>query len=144
MNLQKILFKSTNNFFLQLLRYGFVGGVAFAVDFGLLYILTEYVNLHFLLSATISFIAGLLINYFLSKRWVFNKSSVKNKSTEFWIFALIGIVGLGINNLFLWVFTIYVSVHYMASKIITTVIVFFWNFLARKYILFNTTDKQEK
>ena len=141
-NLKKIFIQSTNNTFLQLFRYAFVGGVAFVADFGLLYVLTEYAHFHYLLSATLAFIVGLVINYLLSKIWVFSSNTIKKQWVEFAVFALIGVVGLGLNNLFLWVFTDYCSIHYMFSKVLTTIIVFFWNFLARKFILFNsTTDK---
>ena len=137
MNLRTLLVESTNNTFLQLFRYTFVGGCAFLFDFGLLWFLTEKGHWHYLLSATLSFLVGLFVNYFLSKIWVFNTSILKNKGLEFLIFALIGIVGLGLNNLFLWVFTDLCSIYYMISKILTTGIVYFWNFFARKKILFN-------
>ena len=129
---------TTNNVFLQFFRYTFVGGFAFIIDFSLLYILTSCYHLHYLFSATVSFLAGLFINYSLSKVWVFNKSTIKNKTLEFLIFSLIGIIGLGFNNLFLWVLTDVLSVFYMTSKIITAIFVFLWNFIARKYILFNS------
>lgn len=140
MNLKKIL-HPTNNTLHQLFRYSFVGGVAFAVDFGLLYVLTEYAHLHYLLSATLSFLVGLIVNYILSKMWVFQTGTISNRWAEFAVFAVIGVVGLGFNNLFLWFFTEYCSIYYMVSKILTTIIVFFWNFFARKFILFNKKEE---
>lgn len=137
---KKIFINSTNNTFLQLFRYAFVGGVAFIVDFGLLYALTEYVHFHYLLSASFAFIVGLVINYSLSKIWVFSSNTIKKRWIEFAVFSLIGIVGLGLTNLFLWVFTDYCSIHYMFSKVLTTIIVFFWNFFVRKIILFNSNS----
>ncbi len=60
---KKIFYGASDNLLIQFVRYFFVGGFAFIVDFGLLYILTEYAGLHYLLSATLSFIAGLVVNY---------------------------------------------------------------------------------
>ena len=136
MNLNSIFIKSTNSIFIQFFRYFFVGGFAFIVDFGLLYILTEFVHFHYLLSASLSFFAGLILNYFLSTIWVFNKSKIKSKSAEFFIFAAIGLIGLGLNALFMWIFTDLLVLYYLISKIITTMLVYFWNFFARKFILF--------
>lgn len=131
------LFKApTENFLIQLFRYGFVGGAAFIVDYGILILLTELFGLHYLLSATISFLLGLITNYLLSISWVFNKRSVSNRWTEFFIFSVIGIIGLGLNNLIMYLCTEKVLIHYTISKIVATVIVFFWNFLARKALLF--------
>ncbi|GHU80645.1 hypothetical protein FACS1894145_7230 [Bacteroidia bacterium] len=137
MKLEKIFVTGTNNTLLQLFRYTIVGGGAFVVDFGLLYMLTHFLHLHYLLSATISFIAGLLVNYVFSTLWVFNKKTVRNKYLEFLIFAIIGVIGLGFNDLFMWIFTDRCGLYYMWSKVITTAVVYFWNFFARKYVLFN-------
>jgi len=135
--LEKIFVGETNNTFLQFFRYLFVGGGAFAVDYGLFLFFTYFLHLYYLLSATLSFIAGLLVNYFLSTSWVFNKRTVKNKYDEFLFFCDIGVIGLGFNVLFLWIFTGCLGIYPWLSKIITTAIVYFWNFFARKYILFN-------
>lgn len=128
--------KKTDNTFLQLIRYTIVGGFAFLIDFGTLYILTEFVNLHYLLSAGIAFILGLLTNYFLSIRWVFDTRIVRDKKLEFIIFAVIGLLGLGLNELFLWIFTDLLDIYYLVSKILTSMLVYLWNFFARKRILF--------
>lgn len=126
----------TDNTFFQLFRYTFVGGLAFVVDFGLLYLLTEFANFHYLTSAAIAFVAGLVVNYVLSKLWVFNKSSYKNKVAEFLMFALIGVIGLGFTELLMWLFTDIFGAYYIISKILTTMLVYFWNFFARKFMIF--------
>ena len=44
-------------------------------------------------------------------------------------------IGLLLTELFLW-FGDLLSVHFMLSKVVATVIVFFWNYLARKFIVY--------
>ena len=136
MSLQKLLIDETNHWFPQLIRYIFVGGLAFLVDYGLLFLLTEAAGMHYLFSATLSFIAGLLTNYFISIRWIFRQSKLQSRLTEFLIFGIIGIIGLGLNNLFLYALTEYLHLHYLLSKLITAAIVMLWNFLGRRIILF--------
>lgn len=136
---RKTLFvDKTESTLIQLFRYTFVGGLAFIVDFGTLYLLTEFINLHYLISAAAAFILGLLTNYFLSVKWVFSNRTIDSRGIEFLLFAVIGLIGLGLNELFLWIFTDLFSIYYLFSKIITAVFVYFWNFLARKYVLFNS------
>lgn len=132
----KLFYGSTDKLLVQFVRYFFVGGFAFVVDFGLLYILTEYARLHYLLSATLSFIAGLLVNYIISCLWVFNGSKFKNRLVEFLFFAAIGVVGLALNDTLIWLFTDCIGTHYMFSKIVAAAIVYLWNFFARKYLVF--------
>lgn len=131
------LFKEkTNNTFIQLFRYTFAGGIAFIVDFGSLFCLTEFFSIHYLISAAFAFILGLTTNYLLSIIWVFSSRNVGKKWLEFIIFAIIGIIGLGMNEFVIWFFTEKAMFHYLLSKIISTIIVYSWNFFARKYLLF--------
>jgi len=130
------LHEPSDNVFIQLFRYGFVGGTAFVVDFSVLYVLTRFAGLYYLLSAAIAFIIGLAVNYLLSISWVFNRRKVNNRFSELFIFTVIGIVGLLLTSLLMWLFTEQAGLFYLISKIITTAIVLIWNFTARKLILF--------
>ncbi|OUN70871.1 GtrA family protein [Barnesiella sp. An55] len=132
----KLFYGTTDKLLIQFVRYFFVGGFAFVVDFGLLYILTEYAGLHYLLSATLSFIAGLLVNYIISCLWVFSNSKFKSRIVEFLFFAAIGVVGLVLNDFLIWLFTDCIGTHYMFSKIVAAAVVYLWNFFARKYLVF--------
>jgi len=139
-----ILKNLTNNLFrdhtdktrIQLFRYIFVGGAAFLVDFTSLFILTQYFGIFYLISAAVAFILGLIANYFLSVKWVFNNRKLENRSFEFGVFAIIGMAGLGLNEFLIWFFTQDIQIFYLFSKILAAVIILFWNFFARKFILF--------
>ena len=135
--LHTVFVAPTNNWMLQLFRYGFVGGVAFLVDYGTLFVLTHYAGVPYLWSAAIAFILGLVTNYLISISWVFQHSGKMRVWQEFVCFAIIGVIGLGLNELIMYVGTDIMHLHYMISKLISTAIVFFWNFFARKFILFN-------
>lgn len=137
MRLFSQLFKEkTENILIQFFRYCFVGGLAFLVDYGLLYLLSDKVGLHYLLSASIAFIAGLVVNYLISTFWVFSESKYQDKRKEFAIFAIIGVIGLGLTEGLMWLFTDLAGLHYMLSKLVTAALVLLWNFIARKVILF--------
>ena len=136
-HIKSFIFSKSDKTSVQLFKYGFVGGIAYCVDFGSLIFLTEVVKIHYLISAAIAFILGLLTNYAISILWVFPKRTLANKRVEFLIFSIIGLVGLGLNEVIIWVFTEFIHYHYLISKILSTVVVFFWNFIARKKILFS-------
>lgn len=133
---QKLLKDQTDKTKIQMFRYLFVGGAAFIVDFLSLFILTEFFGIYYLISAAIAFILGLIANYILSISWVFNKRKLNKRHIEFGVFALIGIVGLGLNEVFIWFFTQDLQIYYLISKILAAVIILFWNFFARKFVLF--------
>ena len=136
---------NTSNTIVQLFRYIWVGGLSFVIDYISLFLFTEYLHINYLISAAIAFILGLITNYQLSTIWVFNNSRLNNKFTEFTIFSIIGIIGLGLNEIIIYICSEFLNLYYMISKLISTVVVFFWNFMGRKYILFtNYNTKQNK
>lgn len=140
MLLRKMLLGNTTNIFIQFFRYTLVGGLAFVVDLGLLFLLTEYAHLYYLVSATLSFLMGLLVNYILSTQWIFRSSKIKNKKIEFILFGLIGVIGLGLNIVLLYFFTDLIGLYYILSKLITAILVYAWNFLGRRYFLFTAKN----
>ena len=125
-------------------KYALVGGVAFLLDFGLLFFLTEYLHVYYVLSATAAFVAGLLCNYILSVYWVFQERALSNRLTEFLVFSLIGVVGLLLNDGLIWSLTEMGGMHYLASKVLAAVVIFFWNFFARRQLLFISRTKVSK
>lgn len=134
--LNKLFKDGTDNLFLQFFRYGFVGGFSFLVDFFLLYFFCDFCGIYYLISAVLSFIISLIVNYILSTYWVFNKNKLNNKVLEFNLFALIGIVGLVFTEILLYLFTDVLGMYYLVSKIFSTIIVLFWNFFARRVMFY--------
>ena len=134
----KVLFTNgTDNTAVQFLRYTLVGACAFAFDFSCLFFLTSYCHVYYLISAAIAFLVGLAVNYALSVAWVFNRRRMNSWFSEFVVFALIGLGGLLLNEVFIWFFTDILLLFYLLSKAISTVLVYLYNFLVRKYVLFS-------
>ena len=97
-----IKFKKTENGYVQFFRYIVVSGLSLFVDFVLLYLFTEFVGLNYLISAIIGYSFGMVVNYLLSIFWVFHTRKYKKKTMiEFTIFVIIGLLGLGLNELLL-------------------------------------------
>ncbi|MDY0001388.1 MAG: GtrA family protein [Polyangia bacterium] len=134
--LGKILRGKQASTMVQFIRYFIVGGLAFLLDMSVLVMLTELAGMHYLVSAIFGFCAGLTLNYILSITWVFSDRALKSVRAEFLIFALIGVSGLGLNELLLWLGTDLAGLHYTLSKVGATGVVFLFNFAVRKLLLF--------
>ena len=121
---------------IQVFRYGIAGLTAAAVDTGMLALLTELFGERLLLLWTaIAFALGLATTYILSIKWVFSNRTM-NQAAELTIFIIIGLVGLGLTELLVWVFAIKLDWHYLLAKITAATTVFIWNFTAKKLLLF--------
>lgn len=122
----------------QILKFGVVGGIAFVIDYGLLFILTEIFHIHYLLSGTISFSVSVIFNYVLSVLWVFDIKKKRDTKKEFVMFLVLSVIGLGVNQLIMWVLVDKMALYYMLAKIVATVVVMVYNFITRKIFLENT------
>lgn len=118
----------------QILKFGVVGGLAFVIDYVLLYSLTEFLNIHYLISSIISFSISVIFNYILSIKWVFDVNK-KQDVKEFIIFIILSVIGLGINSLIMYTMVDLMNVYYMASKIVSTAVVMVYNFITRKIFI---------
>lgn len=115
----------------QILKFGVVGGLAFVIDYALLYILTEFLGVHYLISSVISFTVSVIFNYIMSIKWVFDVNR-KQGIKEFVVFVVLSIIGLGINSLIMYLMVDIMSIYYMISKLVSTAVVMVYNFITRK------------
>lgn len=134
--LHKFFLEKTDDSRIQFFRYFFVMAAAFGTDFTILFTLTHYINLHYMISTVIGYFLGMWINYFLSVKWVFKYRVHNSKTLEFSIFIGVGLLGMAINQGLMWVFTDILAIYFMLSRFISAVIGYFWKFFARKYLLF--------
>ena len=115
----------------QILKFGLVGGMAFVIDYVPLYVCTEFLHIHYLISSIISFTVSVIFNYILSIKWVFDVKK-KQDVKDFVIFIILSVIGLGINSLIMYVMVEKFGVYYMLSKIVSTAVVMAYNFITRK------------
>lgn len=119
----------------QLMKFGLVGAIATVIDFAVLIALTELLGLNPVLSATISFVVSVLFNYAASMKYVFARREELSRKKELAIFVLLSVIGLGINDLLMWLGTALLSANYILVKVVATAIVMIWNFVSRKVFL---------
>ncbi len=119
----------------QIAGFGVVGVIAFVIDYGLLILLTELLGMPYLVSATISFIVSTVFNYLASMRYVFAHKEGMSRRREFVVFVILSTIGLGLNDLFMWLGTDLLGVPYYLTKIVATGLVMVWNFVTRKKFL---------
>ncbi|MDY6083412.1 MAG: GtrA family protein [Actinomycetaceae bacterium] len=124
----------------QLIRFSIVGVIATIVDFGILIGLTELFGVHYLVSAALAFICSVVVNYILSMRYVFRGRQDISKRREFSVFVTLSVIGLGLNEVLMWLGVDVAGLHYILIKIIATGIVMLYNFVTRKILLEDHTQ----
>lgn len=139
LDIRKLFLEDSDNIFIQFFRYVFVGGIAFIVDWGSLYVI-EKAGVNYLVAAIFAFIFGLVVNFILSKCFVFKAKEIDLR-IEFIAYAVIGVMGLCITEILMYTFTDVMGIYFMVSKLIAAILVLIWNFFARKIILYRGSAK---
>lgn len=127
--------KKTENLLIQIFKFGIVGGIAFLIDYIVLFCCKEFIGLSVLLSAAIAFTVSVIYNYIASVKWVFDVNKEKSAKKNFVIFIILSIMGLIITEIIMWIGSDIMKINYLIVKIIATAIVMVFNFITRKMFL---------
>ncbi len=119
----------------QIFRFAVVGGTAFVIDYGVLFILNEWLGVNYIIASALSFSISVIYNYILSILWVFDPNEEQSKQEQFIVFMVLSIIGLGINTLIMWISVEQFKLPVMFSKVIATAVVMVYNFITRKLYL---------
>ncbi len=124
-----------NKLFIQIFKFGFVGGLAFLIDYGVLIFCKEILHLDVLISAALGFCVSVIFNYIASVKWVFDVNENNSKSKNFVLFIVFSVIGLLLTELIMHFGVNVLDFNYMIVKIIATAIVMIFNFVTRKMFL---------
>lgn len=118
-------------------RYFAVSLLALAVDLAVLSICLRLLDMGLALSAAFGFTAGGIVAYVMSIRWVFRARTYHDTpSLEFGAFVAIGLAGLGITQLVLWLGVTWMGLMPELVKLAAAGITFMFNYLVRRTLLF--------
>ena len=145
---KKILFgvDYTNNEFIKVILYLFVGGTAALVEWGLFFLFFYYllvglglsVDTLTMVATALAFGLSTLYHYFLGNILVFDSGSKYDKSKELSLVFLVSIMGLLFNLVLMYIFVGLLAWQPMFAKVLTSCIVVVWNYLSRKKWIFKS------
>lgn len=119
----------------QIVLFAFVGVVSTAIDYGTFILLAYKFNINYIVASTLSYSAGILFNYVASMKYVFDGRAERSKSHEFFLYVVLTLIGLGLNQLVLFVSVDWLRVSKALGKIIATALVLVYNFVSRKLFI---------
>lgn len=119
-------------FFLKV-KFAMTSSVATLVDYGL-YLALVYSVLSPVLSNIVSASCGMIVNFFLQKRFVFNLQ--RKVSTAFALAILVSLGGIALGTTIIWVLNhwAFFQIHQYLTKLVATGVVFFYNFYLKRFV----------
>lgn len=126
----------TTSFIMKFLKFAAVGFSGLLVDYTFTYIFKEWLKVQKYIANSIGFTIAASSNYVLNRIWTF-ESDNPEIAIEYTSFLIISLIGLGINNLVLWLILRKFKVNFYVAKFFAIVVVTLWNFLANFFITFH-------
>lgn len=104
------------------------------IDFSITFLLKEKLRIHRYIANSAGFSAAATSNYFLNRVWTFNSTNPR-VLVEFGTFFIISLIGLGINNLVLYILE--KKMNFYLAKLFAIGVTMIWNFSANYFITFS-------
>lgn len=131
----------TNKNIRQFISYFFVGGISALVEWTCFY-LFSLLDMNYLLATCIAFVFSTTVNLVLGRKWTFKpeESFSRTIGEESILVFVVSGIGLLFNLLLMYIFVdcfkLNTPILKTISKILSTGIVFIWNYLIRKYYIY--------
>lgn len=120
---------------IQFIKFCVVGASGLLVDFGITYLCKEKIKLNKYIANSLGFIAAASSNYLLNRMWTFENTD-PNISTQYLLFIIISLIGLGINNGVIYLVLRKRDYNFYIVKIFAIAVVTLWNFFMNFFFTF--------
>ena len=117
----------------HLVRFGVVGGLSFATDILLLWVLHGVAHLWLWLATTLAYLVAFVIGFVLSREWVFPEAGRTRAQVYRYCLLVVGVLlltVLGVQAL------TWLGVPYLAAKLVTSGVVAIVNYVASRWWVF--------
>ena len=111
----------------RFIRFGIVGASGMVVDFGITWLCKEKLRWNKSLSNSLGFVTAATNNYLWNRVWTFESES-QAVAREYISFVVIALIGLGLNNLIIYLLHDKLRLNFYLSKLIAIGCVTLWNF----------------
>ena len=136
-----------NKNIMRLISYLFVGGLATIVEWAAFFLLNSAARLNPTISTALAFIFSTLANWILGRLITFRENVNKKNYSDIIGVFIVSVIGLALNLLLMKFLIMGLAALFtgtdaehglipLCAKIIATVIVFVWNYLTRKLVIY--------
>lgn len=113
---------------LKFLKFCIVGFSGMVVDFGFTWLCKEKFKWNKYVSNSIGFVLAATNNYIWNRWWTFQSDNA-NIPIEYGKFLVISVIGLGLNNLVVYLLHEKLKLNFYFAKLIAIGVVTIWNFV---------------
>jgi putative flippase GtrA len=122
-----------------LISYAGVGATAAFAEWAVFWVCNSILGYGIYCATTCGLLFGTVVNWFVGRTTMFRKQA---RNGDFLPVFAVSLIGFGLSFLLMWVLADIFSIMPLPSKIITTGVVFFWNYIIRKKVIYNSNITQ--
>lgn len=122
------------------IKYVISGGTAAFTDLAILFILEHFFDKHYLVASMVAFSVAFFVSFLLQKFWTFKDNSMDTVHHQMFKYLFVGLVNLGINTLFMYIFVDIMGVWYILAQILSGFIIACGSFFIYKIFIFKNTN----
>lgn len=97
-------------------RFLISGGTATALNFGVLYVFTEFFHVWYLASSIAGVSAGFVASFLLQKFWTFRSTRTDIMHIQLLFYMVLFLLNLGLNACFMYLLVEYIHLWYMFAQ----------------------------
>lgn len=124
-----------NNTLKRFVKYSGVGVSTFLFDLLLLFVLTDFLSVNYLVATTLAFLIAVSINYYVSRKYVF-KATSREVRKGYVIFIIIALIGALLVTAGMFVLVDLLQINYLFARILIAGVVGFWNYIMNLFVNF--------
>ncbi|MFA5997631.1 MAG: GtrA family protein [Candidatus Paceibacterota bacterium] len=126
----------------RFVRYSGVGVGTFLLDLALLFILTDFLQMQYVVATGLAFALAVSLNYVISRATVF-RGTLRSHRRGYVNFILFALVGMGASMAGMHVLVSVFALYYIYARIAVAGFVGVWNYLMNLYVNFAVVGKHE-
>lgn len=120
----------------KFLKFCIVGFSGLLIDFGTTWLFKERVKINKYVANSAGFLLAASSNYAINRLWTF-QSGYQKIAVQYFLFITISFIGLGINNLVIYLLHDRWRLNFYLSKLIAVGVVTIWNFTMNYFFTFS-------
>lgn len=114
----------------KIIRFLISGGTATVANFSILFVLTHFFKVWYVLSEIIAFLCAFGISFVLQKFWTWRNSDKEKMHKQAVFFMLVALAGLITNIVLLYALVEFLHLHYLVAQVGISIFIATMNYLA--------------
>ena len=117
-------------------RYVIAGGITALSNILVLYILTDYLGLWYLVSSFAAICTAWVVSFLLQKFWAFQNYGLDRVHIQLYLHTILALSNIVLNTVLLYVFVEWIHLWYIAAQIIASGLLACMNYIVYRHYIF--------